>query len=138
MKKRLFADVVGTTQVDVPELDIWIECRNELSIGEERKSFAGAVRGQSTTEDGQSRVDYDAAKLTFGLVLSYVTDWSAKDEKDKSVQFSEASLRALTPEAYHAIEEAVDRHKKAMVAAKTGKAETATENAAAQISASAA
>lgn len=113
-KKKWFADVTGTTRIDIPAIEGWIEVRNELSVGEERKVFAGAIKGQTPTEDGKIRTEYDAEKVSFGLVRAYVVDWSARDEKDKPVEFSEGAVKALTPEAYTAIEDAVNKHAKAM------------------------
>lgn len=134
MKKKLFADVVGTTRIDIPELEIWIECRNELSVGEERRSFGQAIRGQVKTEEGKTRTEFDMARVSFNLCLAYITDWSVRDDNDKSVPYSEAALSALTGEAYKLIEDAVDKH----VEAAKGKAKTPTASGADRTSASAA
>lgn len=115
---KWFANVRNNKRIDIPEIDGWIEVREELSIGEERNVFAGAIRGQTTMADGLVRTDYDHQKVTFGMVVSHLTDWSARDEHDKPVPLSEDAIHALEPSVYNAIEKAVNAHAEQVRAAK--------------------
>lgn len=139
MSQDWFADVAGITRLDLPEIGGWIEVRNELSVGEERRVFSGAIKGQTPMDDGKVRTDYDAEKVSFGMVVAYLVDWSARDRADKPVPVSESAIKALKPTAYRAIEDAVDRHAKALREARdAGKASGATETGGAPTSPSAA
>lgn len=101
-----FADPRKTTRLPISELRGWIEVRDEVSIGEERRIFANAVKGQTTTKDGDSRMEYDAEKVSFGNVVLHVVDWSLKKP------LSADALKALRPEVYRAIDKAVEAHMK--------------------------
>jgi hypothetical protein len=110
---RLFARVKSTTRIPIegfaPDLT-WIEVREEISIGEERRIFAGAIKGQTALKDGETRTEYDAQAISFGQVIAYLTDWDAKGENGKSVECTPDLIKGLMPEVYHAIEEAVKTH----------------------------
>lgn len=113
-----FADVRATTRIDIPEIDGWIEVREELSIGDERRVFTSAIKGQTPTGDGQTRTDYDAEQVSFGLVVAHVVDWSARDGQDKPVPLTPDAIKRLKPSIYHAIEKAVTDHMEQVRAAK--------------------
>ena len=127
---RLFARVKNTTRYPLegfaPELT-WIDLREEISIGEERKIFAGAIKGQTALKDGDTRTEYDAQVVSFGLVVSYLVDWDAKDENGKSVDVSPDTIRGLLPEVYNAIDDIVRAHVEATRAKKTTPAPTPTD-----------
>lgn len=119
---RLFANVKHNAKIDIPGFapDLtWIEVREELSIGEERKVFAGAIKGQTSLKDGETRTEYDAEKVSFGMVMAYLSDWDAKDEDGKSVDVSDDAIRGLHPDVYHVIEKAVNAHVERVRAKKT-------------------
>ena len=75
----------------------WIELREEISIGEERKIFAGAIKGQTLLKDGETRTEYDAQAISFGQVIAYLVDWDAKGEDGKSVDVNADTVRGLLP-----------------------------------------
>jgi hypothetical protein len=107
----------------------WIEVREELSVGEQRKAFGSAVKGTVTTPDG-TRTEYDTPKLSFALVVAYLVDWSVRGADDKPVDIStlekrRAAVEALDAESFDAIEAAVDRHIAAVKAAKKTTSEAA-------------
>lgn len=110
---RLFARVKNTVRVPIegfaPDLT-WIDLREEISIGEERKIFAGAIKGQTALKDGETRTEYDAQIVSFGQVVSYLVDWDAKDEQGKSVACTPDLIRGLLPDVYNAIDDAVRAH----------------------------
>jgi hypothetical protein len=114
MAQRWFANIRNSARIELPEIEGWIEVREELSVGEERKIFGRAIKGQTELADGEKRTDYDMERVSFGLVVAYLTDWSARDEHDKPVLLSEDAIRALDPHVYEVIEKAVDTHAKAV------------------------
>jgi hypothetical protein len=99
-----FADPRKNTRIVIPAINGWIEVRDEISVGEERRIFANAVKGQTTTKDGEARMEYDAEKVSFGNTALYVIDWSLKRK------LTPDALKALKPEIYKAIDEAVRVH----------------------------
>lgn len=99
-----FADPRKTTRLPVPAINGWIEVRDEISIGEERRVFANAVKGRTTTKDGEARMEYDAEKVSFGNTVLHVVDWSLKRP------LSADALKALKPEIYRTIDDAVKSH----------------------------
>jgi hypothetical protein len=103
-ESEFFADPTQATRIDVPAIKGWIEVRDEISIGEERKVFGAAVKGLVSTKDGEQRMDYDTEKVSFGNVVLYVTDWSLKKT------LSADALKSLKPAIYKAIDEAVQAH----------------------------
>jgi len=101
---EFFADPKKFTRVPVAAINGWVEVRDEISIGEERRVFAGAVKGQTTTKDGEPRMEYDAEKVSFGTTALHIVDWSLKRK------FSADALKALKSPIYKAIDEAVQAH----------------------------
>ncbi|MGE0460896.1 MAG: hypothetical protein AB7Q16_05965 [Vicinamibacterales bacterium] len=99
-----FADPKKSTRIPVAAIHGWIEVRDEISIGEERRVFAGAVKGQTMTKDGDSRMEYDAERVSFGNNVLHIIDWSLKRP------LSADALKALRPEIYKAIDAAVQAH----------------------------
>jgi hypothetical protein len=105
-KVNIFADVTSTREYELPEIydGFTITLRKELSVGERRRAFADAIKGQTDNGDGTTRVDYDHARLTFGLVMAYLADWSEK------VPITRDAVGALKRDVYEAIERVVDQH----------------------------
>lgn len=99
-----FADPRKSTRLPVPAINGWIEVRDEISIKDERSIFANAVKGQSQTKDGETRMEYDAEKVSFGTTALHIVDWSMKRK------FSADALKALKSPIYKAIDEAVQAH----------------------------
>lgn len=133
-EKDFFADPKKNKRILVPTLDRgdqkgWIEVREEISIREERRVFAGAMRGQTQTKDGEIRNEFDIEKVSFGNVVLYLTAWSLKKVLNAD------AIMALKPAIYKAIDDAVDGHMKAIAA---GKAQTPSSSGGAPTSSSAA
>jgi hypothetical protein len=107
-----FANVTDRRRYDVMiegEVIGWVELRQELSVGERRQAFGNAIKGQTQLADGNVRTEYDHAKLSFGLVVAYLSEWSEKgDLTDYGVRAS--AVEALSPDVYDAIEKIVDKH----------------------------
>lgn len=81
----------------------YVEVREEISIGEQRKAYADAVKGQVQTPEGP-RTEYDNEKLSFALTVLHVVDWSLKRA------YSPAALRHMKPPIYKVIDDAVRQH----------------------------
>jgi hypothetical protein len=124
-----FVNVGDRKRYELPDGSGWIELRTQLSVGERRRAFANAVKGQTQLPDGGVRTEYDHARLSFGLVLAYLADWSEK------VEISASAVEALQPDIFEQIESLVDEHAK--VYGRPPKRQTETSNVA-PISASAA
>ena len=99
-----FANVSDRVRIDIPEIDGWIECRKELTVGEQRGMFAKAFKGQVMLADGTLRNEFDMRELSFGQVVAYVVDWSDKSEVTPD------AVRALSADVYGHIEAAVQKH----------------------------
>jgi hypothetical protein len=106
MAVKLFANVAGRKRLHIPEIQdgFWIECREELAVGEKRGIFSRAFKGQVPLADGGFRNEYDMQEIGFGQVCAYLVDWSDKTE------ISADAVRAMTPEAFALIEAAVSKH----------------------------
>ena len=105
-RRQIFADVTSVREYDLPSVDddFRITLRKELSVGERRRAFADAIKGQTPNDDGTVRTDYDHAKLSFGIVMAYLVDWS------DPMPVSRDAVAALLPEVYQAIEDVVNKH----------------------------
>lgn len=126
MKLRMVKPTVTRLELGDGE---WIEVREELSVGEQRKAYTAAVKGSVKTDEG-TRTEYDAQKLSFALVVAYLVDWSARDGNDKPVDIStlekrRAAIEALDSESFEAIETAIEQHIAAVTAAKKTTSEAA-------------
>lgn len=136
---KLFAEIKSVDQIDLPEIDkgFWIKVRKELSVGEKRRIFADAFKGQTTLGNGETRTEYNAEALTFGLTCAHIVDWNATTELDGKVipvEFSTDAIKGLTSEAYEVIEKAVDVYVKKATAELKGEAEPAQRTNVAPIS----
>jgi hypothetical protein len=121
----------STKTIDLPDGE-WIEVREELSVGEQRKAYTAAVKGSTKTEEG-TRTEYDAQKLSFALVVGYLVDWSARDGNGKPVDIStlpkrQAAVEALDAESFAVLEAAIEAHIEAVTAAKKTTSEVATNS----------
>lgn len=130
---EFFADPKKNKRIFVPALDTkaargWIEVREEVSIGEERKIFGSAFKGEIPTPDGPRR-DYDMERISFGTTALHMTGWSL------SKKYSPDALKALKAPLYKAIDDAVQAH---IDKVKEGKAPSPSETGDSLTSASAA
>lgn len=130
-EQELFADPKKLTRLPVPALGAngWVEVRDEISVAEERRVFAKAVKGTTQTKDGDARMEYDAEQVSFGNVVLHVVDWSLK------TPYSADALKNLKPKAYKAIDDVVQAH---MTRVKEGNAQTPPDSGASPTSVSAA
>jgi hypothetical protein len=104
-----FANVSDRIRIQIPEIDGWIECRKELTVGEQRGMFADAFKGQVLLADGSMRNEYDMRELSFGQVVAYLVDWSDKSDISDPNDRRDV-IRALSADVYGHIEAAVQKH----------------------------
>jgi hypothetical protein len=96
----------------------WIEVRRRLS-GAEKKLMAAAAftdfrQGAKDGKEGEQRFGVDFGLLSLSRTLTYLKDWSFRDEADKPVKCSRAAIEALDQETLDEIERALDAHVAAM------------------------
>lgn len=103
-ESEYFADPRKLTKIPVPAIRGWVEVRDEVSVGEERAIFAKSVKGQTTTKDGEQRLDYDLERVSFGTTALHIVDWSLKRP------YSADALKGLKSPVYKAIDDAVQAH----------------------------
>ena len=106
----------------------WIEVKNELNVAEEKGILLASLKGVSRAqygandEEGRDRqlMELDLATGSFQKVLTYLLDWNLVNAKGKTIDISKPRLKIdavknLSPEAYAAIEQAIDAHVAARV-----------------------
>lgn len=99
----------------------WIEVKKTLNAGEARRIatsiFGTSARQEQRTDPDANRsvaFDIDLEGAAFVKVCEYLVDWSLT-RNGKNVEIDTRrkkmdALRALDPEAYQAIEKAIDEH----------------------------
>lgn len=99
----------GTTRIDFPDGD-WIEVRNELSVGDERRYRSrglGRMSGMGSAKNGEERdvsIEINWEDLGLARVEAYLVDWSDKRK------VSPATIRALDPKDFDKIDTAIQAH----------------------------
>ncbi len=115
---------------DVTKLDLsdgdWIEVKRRLNVAERRSITSRAAKGGVSTDS--TRVFVDANEMEFAKVEAWVLDWSFTDAADKRVKFSPEAVRALDPDTFAEIIDAIDAHEKAEEAAKNSSASVASSS----------
>ena len=89
----------------------WIEIKERLDFGETQALTAATLAQDGNLAGGDAptlRLDLGAYKVK--RMLMYLLDWSFRDVDDKSVQVTEATIKALDPETAAEIDAALDAH----------------------------
>jgi hypothetical protein len=121
---RFVAPVTETIQLKDGH---WIEIKKDLTAGEERAlRSSGFRRVSQRKEDETNEVDVDWTAMAFARVEAYLVDWSARDDKGKSVAVSKAAIRALDEDSFNEIDEAIKAYVEARDAAKKAAAKPTT------------
>ncbi|MGE0363373.1 MAG: hypothetical protein AB7R67_21855 [Vicinamibacterales bacterium] len=81
----------------------WVEVRDEISIGEQRKAYDSAIKGSIDTPDGR-RTEYNTEKLSFALLALHLVDWSLKKP------YTVDALKNMKEPVYNAIDRVVKAH----------------------------
>ena len=106
----------ATARVALPDGE-WIEVKQRLTIGEERRQQASVIKEVRT--DG--RVTPDLEMLGKAETLAYLVEWSLRDEDGRVVRIDtdarkSAAIDSLSPEAFRLISEAITAHVERMAA----------------------
>lgn len=105
----------------------WIEVKRELTAGEAKAMrtsaftyMAGKPEGAPQTQDneGDVKIGVDWKKLGLANILTYVTDWNAKDAQGRPVRFCREAVEQLSEADFGRIEQALTAHKEAVEAEK--------------------
>lgn len=115
---------------EVVRLDLsdgdWIEVKRRLNVAERRSITSRAAKGGVSTDS--TRVFVDANEMEFAKVEAWVLDWSFVGADEKPVKFSAEAVRALDPNTFAEIIDAIDAHEKAEEAVKNSAGSTATSS----------
>ena len=104
----------------------WIEVKRRLNVAERRSITSRAAKGGVSTDS--TRVFVDANEMEFAKVEAWVLDWSFVGADEKPVKFSPEAIRALDPDSFTEITDAIDAHEKAEEAAKNSAGSTANSS----------
>lgn len=90
----------------------WVEVKKALTVGEDRRFRSAGLKRLSGAGGGAgaATVDIDWEEMALARVETYLLDWSAKDEKGKSVPVSAAAIRNLDPRDFEEIDQAIQAH----------------------------
>lgn len=104
----------------------WIEIKKRLTAGEQRQVTTAGMKSMNTAGmDRESRNDAENTNVNINIdwtammgmarAVMYLTDWSLRDvESDKPVELTPDAIRALDPDAFTEIDEAIDKHIESM------------------------
>ncbi len=122
---------IRVAPTDVEKLPLsdgdWIEVKRDLNNGDVKKL---EVAGQKppTMVDGQVvyPIDWEVYEIERDLI--YITDWSLTGLDDKVLKVGRDALRAITPEDFQEIHDAITKHvmsrRQVKNAARAAKAQT--------------
>lgn len=91
----------------------WVEIKEELGYGEQKKLESGGLAGMSGLTEGDSsgsRIDLDMANYEIQRLFIWITDWSATDNKDKSVEITRAAIEALSSAQADELNDIISAH----------------------------
>ncbi len=122
-----------TTKLTLGNGKDWIEVRNELSVGEERRYRSrglGSMTGmgtKSTSEERDVRIEVNWEDLGLARVEAYLVEWSDK----RAV--TPANIRALKPKDFEEIDRAIQDHIAKMAEERAKNESTASETSTAPL-----
>lgn len=109
----------------------WIELKQELTIGEQRRmetaGFRGARTGTSVPE-GDNEISIDWRAQSFARTEIYLVDWSLADDAGNKLKLTKDTIQALRQDVYDLIEKAINAHVEARAAVKKADAGNSTPN----------
>jgi hypothetical protein len=98
--------------------DDWVLVRAELTFAQQRRLAAAGLTGVDTTATAGDRLKVDLAAFDIEKLVTWVMDWSFRDEEGARVDVSREAVEGLTPEAAQEIAAALDAHIEAQAAKK--------------------
>ena len=92
----------------------WIKIRKRLTVGEERAMMTAGFKRVHHGEGASGDIEIDWPTNSLARAVTYLLDWSFKDDEGKSVECNGDAIKALDPEALDEINAAIDKHLEAM------------------------
>jgi hypothetical protein len=91
----------------------WVLVRAELTYGQQRRLASAGLSGvpEALAEQGHGeRLTVDWAAFDIERLVTWVMDWSFRDEDGEPVTVSREAIEALHPDTAKEIQEALDAH----------------------------
>jgi hypothetical protein len=124
--KRFRFIVPSVVQLTLSDGD-WIEVKERLTFGEQQRLTAATLaQSGSLTKGEELSVSLDMASYKTARMVAYLTDWSFRDEDDRSVPVSRSAIETLDPATADEIDKALDAHIEATAADPTTPTPTST------------
>jgi hypothetical protein len=110
-QKPLWFVKPGVARLDLPDLGEgqWIEIKEQITYAEQQRLFGSMIRTMKTSQ-GENEMGVDLARSSILKLVTWVVDWSARDEDDKPVPLTPDAIENLTPDVAKVIEDAIDAH----------------------------
>lgn len=102
-----------TTRIDLSDGQ-WIEVKQELSAGEEKRYRAAGLKRMSQrkgdNDEFQNDVEIDFAAMALARVVTYLVDWSAKGPNGKAMPCTKDAIAQLDTASFDEIDLAIQQH----------------------------
>lgn len=100
----------------------WIEVKKSLSAIEEKRYRSAGMKRMShrkgDNDEPTNEVEIDWTAMALARVVTYLVEWSARDEKDRQVPVSRDTIGQLDQESFDEIDTAIQAHIEQMDAEK--------------------
>ena len=96
----------------------WILVRAELSYGQQRRLAASGLTGVDAAATEGQRLKVDLAAYDIERLVTWVMDWSFRDDDGDRVPVSREAIEALHPDTAAEVGAALDAHIEALEAKK--------------------
>ena len=96
----------------------WVLVRRELSYGQQRRLAASGLTGVDAAATAGQRLKVDLAAYDIERLVTWVMDWSFRDDDGDRVAVSREAIEALHPDTATEIGAALDAHIEAQEAKK--------------------
>jgi hypothetical protein len=95
--------------VDLSDGD-WIEIKERLTYGEERRLAGGAMHRVSGTDEKNAGVDLDFELFSLRKMETWLADWSFIGKNGKQIPVSRSAIATLDSATAREIDEAITAH----------------------------
>lgn len=100
----------ATTRLVLTDGD-WVEIKERLDFGETQALTAATLAQGGNLASGEApTLQLDLASYKVERLCMYLVDWSFRDQDDRSVPVSRATIKALDPATATEIDAALDTH----------------------------
>lgn len=107
----------AAVRLDLSDGD-WVLVHAELSYGQQRRLAAAGLTGVDASAAEGDRLRFDLAAYDIEKLVTWVMDWSFRDEEGARVDVSREAIESLHPDAAAEIAGALDAHIKELEAKK--------------------